>query len=702
MTFSAERLFELLPAIYRLRDLELAGRTPGTLSNAEAAELRQLEAGPGSLVPAARRRLAELQSRRDRGPLAAFLTLLADQIAVLEENLDQLYDDQFVETAAGWALSYIGDLIGYRELHQNGPGLDRRAEIAHTIAFRRRKGAASMLEQLARDVTGFNARAVEYFDRLATTQSMNHRRLHNRVTPSLRAGRALEWMGGAFDEIPHTLDVRRIQTGGGRYNIPNVGIFLWRLDALRLGGTPATPDPTDVTGRRFRFSPLGIDQPLVGRPVREEEISHLAEPINVPAPLTRRRLQGAFADFYGAERSVHIERDTNPVPGADVVVCALPDAAGGWAHDAPPGKVAVDPMLGRLVVAADLPAPASLAVMFHRAGVRDCFGGEYVRSPATAVAGPAAATVPGTHTSIQDALDSLGGSGVVEITDSGRYAEALAVTVAPGGSIVLRAADGRSPTLDLPSPLVITGGDGSRAHLDGLLVLGDAIEVPAAGNTLGDLTIAHCTLVPGIRLGADGTPSAPGTPSVAVAARNVSISISRSISGPLRVPETSVATLTDSIIDASLPGEEAFGSGGNPGGRITVESSTIVGRVRATSISASNSIMLGRVEVVRRQEGCLRFSYAPVDSLVPRRHRCQPSDDTAAVDVPHFASLRFGAGHYGRLAGSTPESIRRGAEDESEMGAFRWRHEPQRMADLLTRFDEYLRVGLSAGVFHES
>ena len=42
---------------------------------------------------------------------------LEEQVAAIEENLDQLYDDQFIETAAEWAAPYIGDLIGCRPLH---------------------------------------------------------------------------------------------------------------------------------------------------------------------------------------------------------------------------------------------------------------------------------------------------------------------------------------------------------------------------------------------------------------------------------------------------------------------------------------------------------------------------------------------------------------------------------------------------------
>ena len=34
-----------------------------------------------------------------------------------------------------------------------------------------------------------------------------------------------------FDRVAHTVDVRRIANGRGLYNIPNIGIFLWRLTA---------------------------------------------------------------------------------------------------------------------------------------------------------------------------------------------------------------------------------------------------------------------------------------------------------------------------------------------------------------------------------------------------------------------------------------------------------------------------------------
>ena len=77
------------------------------------------------------------------------LALIARELGALEENLEQLYDDQFIETCADWVVPYIGDLIGYRPLHGVAPAIaSPRAEVANTIAYRRRKGTALMLEQL--------------------------------------------------------------------------------------------------------------------------------------------------------------------------------------------------------------------------------------------------------------------------------------------------------------------------------------------------------------------------------------------------------------------------------------------------------------------------------------------------------------------------------------------------------------------------
>ncbi|WP_341649539.1 hypothetical protein [Thauera humireducens] len=65
-------------------------------------------------------------------------------------------------------------------------------------------------------------------------------------------------------------------------------------------------------------------------------------------------------------------------------------------------------------------------------------------------------------------------------------------------------------------------------------------------------------------------------------------------------------------------------------------------------------------------------------------------------------SRRYGTPAYAQLAVRTPAEIRRGADDEGEMGALHHLYAAQRETNLRIRLAEYLRVGLCAGLFHES
>jgi len=128
------------------------------------------------------------------------LTVIAEQIAGLEDDLAQLYDDQFIETCADWVVPYIGDLLGVRLLHPVSAGTyNPRTYVANTLAYRRRKGTAAMLVQLVHEVTGWQVRLVEFFERLATTQHVNHPRLAPAATVDLRRGQSLRLVAEADD-----------------------------------------------------------------------------------------------------------------------------------------------------------------------------------------------------------------------------------------------------------------------------------------------------------------------------------------------------------------------------------------------------------------------------------------------------------------------------------------------------------------------
>ncbi len=730
MSFDAERLYALLPAIHRLRD---------------AAEGE---------------------------PLKALLALIAEQLAVLEEDLAQRYDDQFIETCAEWVVPYIGDLVGARGVfgYPNAT-FSQRAQVANTIAYRRRKGTATVLEQLAHDVTGWNACAVEYFARLATTQYLNHLRPRNLAFTTVRdavtithqdrvdAGRVteqtirlpnwetLEYAVTPFDTTARTVDVRRIASGRGKHNIANVGIHLWPIESFPVQAAPAFR----VDARRYRFDPLGRDLPLFSAAETESEISHLATPLNVPMPLSRRVLSEYLATYYGPDRSLRVAVDTSPPSppaGADdICVCDLSDltdASGqvtGWAH-MPKDRIAVDPVLGRIALPADA---EHVRVDYHYGFVGRLGGGTYGRAATFSTDPKQIVRVRRGQTTIQAALNALAGTGgVVEIEDDGLYFETPTVTVPPGMSIELRAADEHRPVLFLDGELSITGGEASEFVLNGLWLAGGNVRVPSTtgagdANRLATLALRHCTL----------SPSATPDPRIAsppasflvpvhliVDQPDLDLEIASSITGPLRVRTEAAATITDSIVDAGSPEALVYadGSGNDYGGALTVRNSTLAGRVRVDVLTlATNTIFHAQaqpaapdeppVKARRLQEGCVRFCYLPLSARVPRRYRCQPdqalNDRASELDVassleltdaqknlvatrvtPVFTSLRFGDAAYGQLSQLAPLEIRQGADDEAEMGAYHNLYQPQRVANLQTRLDEYLRFGLEAGVFY--
>lgn len=684
MSFDRDTLLSLLPRLYRIRDLEVAASSG----------------------------LAD-------GPLTELLSLLSGPIAQVEEDLEQLYDDAFIETCAEWVVPYIGDLIGYRPLHGVVPAVvSRRAEVAHTIAYRRRKGTATVLEQLARDVSGWPAHAVEFFQCLVTTQYMNHTRPWIHAAPDLRRWEPLTQVGTAFDRIPRTIDVRRIASGRGRHNIPNVGVFLWRIGAQSLSGSPAAR----VDDRRHRFSPLNHDQPLFTRPDTEDEITQLATPLNVPLAIGRRAFHERKSDYYSegdVRRSLCLyvgATDPLPaIPAGSIRVCNLADDGATWAHLPGAGLYAIDPALGRIALPPGLPADTRVAVDYHYGFSADLGGGEYERAQSF---GSAAATVrvPDDHATIQAAVAALGGNGVVEISNSGRYEEALSINVTAGQRIEVRAANGRRPTVVLTAPLTLTGGVDAEVSLNGLLLTGDRLLVPVAGgNELRRLEIRHCTLVPGLVLNEDGSPASPAAPSLTIEIADIGVTIERTILGAIRTHEGATCSVADSIVDAGATDGTAHAAldDNSAGGALTLDACTVIGKIHASTLPlVSNAILLAKLEPgstwaapilsTRRQEGCVRFSYVPADARVPKRHRCVPGADTSTTAAPQFTSLRYGHHAYAQVAVAAGPAIRAGASDEGEMGAFHHLHQPQRETNVRVRLDEYLRVGLEAGIFYES
>lgn len=85
-----------------------------------------------------------------------------------------------------------------------------RSDVANTIHNRRRKGTLRLLEEIANEVAGWPAHAVEFYRLLGWTQNINALQRRRGRTLNLRHGDALEQVDGPFDTAAHTVDVRRI------------------------------------------------------------------------------------------------------------------------------------------------------------------------------------------------------------------------------------------------------------------------------------------------------------------------------------------------------------------------------------------------------------------------------------------------------------------------------------------------------------
>jgi hypothetical protein len=498
-------------------------------------------------------------------------------------------------------------------------------------------------------------------------------------------------------------------------------------------------DPADG---RYLFSPLGCDSQLHTKPVAEDEITHLAEPRNVPAPISRRALRNHLADYYGASRSVTVFVDEDLVPLEDIQVCDLRDAGVAWAQGPDLRKVALDPVLGRLVLSPVFGPSPVVEVTWHRVFSMDMGGGEYEREASfePGLAECALIVVRHGEKTIGQALTELGSdNGVVEIADSWTYCETLGVSLAGTQKVELRAANGCRPVIRLGAqPLEVSGDGGGELLLNGLVIADQPLHVR---DNVARVCMRHCTLVPGWALTQSGEALHPGSPSLILEAEGVKLELDRSIAGPIRLSADASATVADSVVDAGAEDGAAYCKTADPasaGGALEMRNSTVIGKVYAREMTLiTNSILSARLAIAdawpapvwaeRRQAGCIRFSWLPRESLVPRRYRCQPDTEIAvriaelepadraiatgrekvAADVagwlvPVFSSTQYGDGDYCQLHSACPRQIVTGADDEAEIGAFHDVFWPQREANLRLRLREYLRFGLEAGILYAS
>jgi hypothetical protein len=722
MSANPDRLYELLPVVYRQRDEEQGW------------------------------------------PLKALLRVIAEQVKLVEDDIGLLYDNWFIETCEDWVVPYIGDLVGYRPVREAGePGalntpqerllqkiLSPRSEVANTIRYRRRKGTLALFELLARQVAGWRAYAVEFYKLLSWTQAMKHLRPGQGQTVDLRWGDALDLLGGPFDSLAHTVDVRRVSScyQPGRYNIPSIGVYVWRMKSYPVPMTQAYCLERG-SAQRYTFSVLANDVPLFTKMPGAD-----AEEPGGPVPILRRAFERRPASFYGEDKSMQItaaqlvgrkrELKMDSVGIERIVAADLSD----WERYQPAAdQVAVDPELGRILFGTGV-RTKEVWVSYYYGFSADIGGGAY---PRAVVDYPADKRYrigkdddqKFTLHSLSQALEQWQKDkpkrAVIEIADSRTYSEQISLELEPGYELVIRAAENMRPVIRQTDfnpaqrdRFSVTGGEGSKFTFDGILLSGRPLLVEGP---LRELALHHVTLVPGWELDSDCEPHHADEYSLELVENpGLRVTIDHSILGSISVTQDEVTAdpveiaISDSILDATNPNLEALDAPARPLAHavLTVLRTTVIGQIYTHAIKlAEDSIFDGYVEVGRSQFGCMRFCYLQPQYVLPeprtpRRYHCEPDlaaslvvtanpDDLKAAQQqekdrvrPQFESTRYGTPTYARLALTCPIEITRGASDESEMGAFHDLFQPQRAVNLQARLDEYAPADMDIGIIYAS
>jgi hypothetical protein len=465
------------------------------------------------------------------GQLRAYLGVVEPVLGEIHRSIEQLYHDLFIETCDDWVVPYIGDLLGTS--HLSGDPWTLRADVAGTLALRRRKGTLAAIERLTYNLTRWGVHAVELRDTLAWCQHLNHQRPDaggdppqaepgvTRFTPvrggtvAVRDPAMLSLTETPFDPWAHVADLRPPEGGAVRRNLPNLALFLWRLEAYRVHR--AVP----VTQRVAVPTATGDEAPHVvrvrvhptGQPVRlfnvyqfdpDREPPLVTELDRVPGPILRARLDdGSPAGNPRAYVAVDpFDPAVPPPPVAELADVglqlhvpepafagrpypAIPPAAQTWtirgenlcaweAGVRPPllvGEIAVDPDLGRVLIGVETVAERDALFNSLRVTYTYAAPGAVGAHPVSRDAPPAGTlrtvTMLGGPSALRNALANLPAETddlVVQIEDSGTYVLDLAglagtVDEGDGPSLVLarpltiRAASGERPVILLRQPL---------------------------------------------------------------------------------------------------------------------------------------------------------------------------------------------------------------------------------------------------------
>ena len=646
--------------------------------------------------------------------LDALLAAVDQQRELLEDDIDQVWEDFFIESCADWAIPYIGALVGL------APDAGR-AEVATAVALRRRKGTPGALEDLAEVITGWTARAVEGWQVTLWAQRVGHPGAPRVAAVDLR-DRSRHRLGTPFEPA------RRSFTPARRWSPRAATALVWQWQLRTLHGAQADP----IGDRRYTLHPLGADAPLYLRPrPGERGDSELGAPVRAtyrvlealaaPGEIqygSRWRVQDSHPLLAGpddAPRLLSITVANSPVAASALRFGSVP---GGTAPPAPAsGEIVVDlargrvqlgdgfgqgvratfhrPVSGRLgALAGD--APADLGARVVVTVDRDAPLGPFVVHTVEAALARAELICQNDPTLRPE--DSVPGRPDVEIRLA--TSDRLAAPAAAAASFAPKLPRWRivAPALMTPA---IDGAlqldlDGTQLTLEGFYLRGD-LEL---GPGLASVELVNLTM----------NPVAGRRVLVSADAWELALEARRCLLGAIRADLAALPIrLTDCVVDGrglalTGCGDPAPGSAAGPAVAarqrfapgIVADGVTFGGRVSAETADAVDCLFADGVEVVRESEGCLRHCYLGAVQTPPLAH---PTTYRCLTEpAPRFVSERFEAGGYLALDLDAAQPLLTAANDGGEVGAYHHARRAAGVTRLRRRIHEFVPLGLRAGI----
>ena len=672
--YYADKLWNLLPAVYRAED------TDKFASN---------------------------------GPLREMVNRIGAQAAILRRSIDRTWEDQSIETCDDWVIPYIGDLLA-TNLVANLDARAQRLDVAKTIYYRRRKGTVAILEEIAANITGWDAKVVEFFRRLGRTRhgldpAIGESDPENEDTLTLQLAEGLlgpltrTGIGGfadlrnvygtskahsAFDEFFYTPDFRRGRGQVGWHNIPRLGVFLWRLKSF--GVNPTTPVPVAHCDGWFTFDPTGRDIPLFARASRTGE-GYGGEWVSpseaqLPTPISQNLLN-ANEKLPAGDQTVRLYPDALSVLGT-----ATPTSD---ADILPVDALKIRPAIGRFEYIGSPPLsspPADVGVEYHYGFSSEIGAGPYERRLGRKTPPTPAPQTDVSGGGLLSGSSAVPHSGTFTITDSLTYTGASNISV--DGQLTVRAENKQRPLIRLAKAAVgaasewIFSGSGGKENclvLDGVFLSGGDLVLDGEFHWV---TITCCTLDPGNTPAPEEHTSPPGWFALAADGRELAptrlwitgavakLTIERSIIGPIRTRgrgKLETVSVTDSIVQSiplsswdviesppeGSPPAEGFDdlvfdpALALPDAAVSLSRCTVLGAIKAHRLEASECILHGLANVDDVQHGCVRFTAWADGSNIPRQYESV----RIPAQAPLFTSTDFGQPGYAQLLPTVDAAI---------------------------------------------